>query len=172
MERVNKYAKRYSVGITDLVLAIALTEKKIHLYTSPGIRPTSVSASSSISNSVKFSKALTLEGHEDWIRCLDFTQYPRSDAQDGQVENDVMLASGSQDGYIRLWRISPVPNAEKGISGSAVAGEGKTELDDEMFDEFERTVTGDQGGSRQLSTKAHVMAVQGPGGEGLVFERR
>jgi WD40 repeat protein len=162
MERVNKYAKRYSVGITDLVLAIALTEKKIHLYTSPGIRPTSVSASSSISNSVKFSKALTLEGHEDWIRCLDFTQYPRSDAQDGQVENDVMLASGSQDGYIRLWRISPVPNAEKGNSGN----------DDEMFDEFERTVTGDQGGSRQLSTKAHVMAVQGPGGEGLVFERR
>lgn len=150
------------------MLAIALTEKKIHLYTSPALRPTSVSASSSTSTRVKFSKALTLEGHEDWIRCLDFTRYPRSEAQDSEVETDVMLASGSQDGYIRLWRISPVPNMDERKSGNAVAGDGKTELDDEMFDEFERTVTGDQGGSRQLSTKAHVMAVQGPGEEGSV----
>jgi elongator complex protein 2 len=160
------------LGSIDLVLAIALTEKKIHLYTSPGIRPTSVSASSSTPISVKFSKALTLEGHEDWIRCLDFTRYPRSDVQDGQVEKDVMLASGSQDGYIRLWRISPVLKADEEKSAHAVAGVGKTELDDEMFNEFERTVTGDQGGSRQLSTKAHVMAVQGLGGEGLVSKRR
>lgn len=65
-----------------------------------------------------------------------------------------------------------MPKADEGKSAHAVAGVGKTELDDEMFDEFERTVTGDQGGSRQLSTKAHVMAVQGPGGEGLVSKRR
>jgi elongator complex protein 2 len=139
----------------DLVLAIALTERKIHLYTSPG----KTSASS-----IQFSKALTLEGHEDWVRCLDFTRYPRSEGQDGEL--DVMLASGSQDGYIRLWRISPVRSDER--KRADADGAKGTELDDEMFDEFERTVTGDSGGSRQLSTKAHVMAVKGPGGQGSV----
>ncbi|XP_068147004.1 elongator complex protein 2 [Drosophila tropicalis] len=36
-------------------------------------------------------------GHEDWVRGLDFVT-------DG---NDLLLASGSQDHFIRLWRISP-----------------------------------------------------------------
>ncbi|KAF2773086.1 WD40 repeat-like protein [Teratosphaeria nubilosa] len=38
----------------------------------------------------------TLTGHEGWIRALDFVD-------DG---NDIILASGSQDKYIRLWRFS------------------------------------------------------------------
>ncbi|KAH9829206.1 elongator complex protein 2-like [Teratosphaeria destructans] len=38
----------------------------------------------------------TLTGHEGWIRALDFVD-------DG---SDILLASGSQDKYIRLWRFS------------------------------------------------------------------
>ncbi|KAH8405971.1 hypothetical protein KR215_001002 [Drosophila sulfurigaster] len=44
-----------------------------------------------------FEKVHTLSGHEDWVRGLDFVQ-------DG---DDLLLASGSQDNFIRLWRIAP-----------------------------------------------------------------
>ncbi|EGV65407.1 Elongator subunit elp2 [Yamadazyma tenuis] len=37
-----------------------------------------------------------LTGHEDWIKCLAFTQ---------ESEDEFLLASGSQDRYIRLWRL-------------------------------------------------------------------
>ncbi|KAI3402748.2 ELP2 [Candida oxycetoniae] len=38
-----------------------------------------------------------LTGHEDWVKCLQFVV---------QVENkDYILASGSQDRYVRLWRL-------------------------------------------------------------------
>lgn len=40
--------------------------------------------------------ATKLEGHEDWIKCLSFRE---------QGSGDYLLASGSQDRYIRLWRI-------------------------------------------------------------------
>ena len=96
------------------------------------------------------------------MRCLDFTTYPRTEGGDGEL--DVMLASGSQDGYIRLWRLSPV-RPDEGAREGAVGTSGE-ELDDDMLDEFERKVTGESGGSRQLSTKAHVMAVTGLGGQG------
>ena len=37
-----------------------------------------------------------LAGHEDWVRCLDFRQKGA----------DVLVASGGQDTYVRLWRLS------------------------------------------------------------------
>ncbi|XP_044261975.1 probable elongator complex protein 2 [Tribolium madens] len=45
----------------------------------------------------EFSHCHTLKGHEDWVRGLDFTT-------DGK---DLLLASSSQDYYIRLWRFTP-----------------------------------------------------------------
>ncbi|KAM8714538.1 hypothetical protein ACLKA7_014631 [Drosophila subpalustris] len=47
-------------------------------------------------SSSQFEKLHKLSGHEDWVRGLDFVN-------DGQ---DLLLASGSQDNFIRLWRIS------------------------------------------------------------------
>ncbi|KAH8280565.1 hypothetical protein KR018_010268 [Drosophila ironensis] len=44
-----------------------------------------------------FQRAHKLAGHEDWVRGLDFVN-------DGE---DLLLASGSQDNFIRLWRIAP-----------------------------------------------------------------
>ncbi|KAI9576037.1 probable elongator complex protein 2 [Glossina fuscipes] len=38
-----------------------------------------------------------LKGHEDWVRGLDFAN----------VEDGLLLASCSQDNFIRLWRLSP-----------------------------------------------------------------
>lgn len=45
----------------------------------------------------KFERVHKLLGHEDWVRGLDFVY-------DG---DDLLLASGSQDNFIRLWRIAP-----------------------------------------------------------------
>ncbi|CAH2355034.1 elongator complex protein 2 [[Candida] railenensis] len=47
---------------------------------------------------------VTLRGHEDWMKCLAWTK----------DESGYLLASGSQDRYIRLWRIrKEVPKSEE-----------------------------------------------------------
>lgn len=43
----------------------------------------------------EFTLVASLKGHEDWIRSLDFTT----------DEGDLLLATASQDKYIRLWRL-------------------------------------------------------------------
>ncbi|CAR21423.1 Elongator subunit ELP2 [Lachancea thermotolerans CBS 6340] len=43
-----------------------------------------------------FQLAATLEGHEDWIKAMDFYE---------EGPGNMLLATGSQDRYIRLWRI-------------------------------------------------------------------
>jgi elongator complex protein 2 len=95
--------------------------------------------------------ALSLEGHEDWVRCLAITQYPT--ASSASSSKDILLATGSQDNYIRLWRISLIQNP---VDGSDQSSKGINGLD--MLDDFERTVAGEFG-SGQLSTKAHILSV-------------
>ncbi|KAH7321475.1 WD40-repeat-containing domain protein [Rhexocercosporidium sp. MPI-PUGE-AT-0058] len=46
-----------------------------------------------------FKLQATLSGHEGWIRSLEFTQ------ESFDPNSDLILASASQDKYIRLWRI-------------------------------------------------------------------
>ncbi|KAI0167141.1 WD40 repeat-like protein [Hypoxylon sp. FL1284] len=48
--------------------------------------------------SLEFQHQATLSGHEGWIRSLDFTW------ESGARGSDLLLASASQDKYIRLWR--------------------------------------------------------------------
>ncbi|KAG8631711.1 hypothetical protein KVT40_000851 [Elsinoe batatas] len=67
-----------------ILLAVAGTTKIIQLYVQQGD---------------EFSLAASLGGHEGWIRSLDFT---RETIDNG---SDILLASASQDKYIRLWRI-------------------------------------------------------------------
>lgn len=45
-----------------------------------------------------FEKVATLSGHEDWVRGLDFIN---------DDNGDILLATSSQDSFIRLWRITP-----------------------------------------------------------------
>ncbi len=52
---------------------------------------------------VAFAVQASLAGHEDWVRSLDFG-WEGQDGQDGQG-GDLLLASASQDKYVRLWRI-------------------------------------------------------------------
>ncbi|KAI0514404.1 WD40-repeat-containing domain protein [Xylaria bambusicola] len=51
----------------------------------------------------EFQLQATLTGHEGWIRSLDFT-WEKDNEGDG-MGSDLLLASASQDKYIRLWRL-------------------------------------------------------------------
>lgn len=60
-----------------------------------------------------FELQAALTGHEGWIRSLDFVREGDDEA------SDLLLASGSQDKYIRLWRFRREPQASlPGSEGS------------------------------------------------------
>lgn len=52
----------------------------------------------------KFTRVDTLVGHVDWVRSLDFVS---------PNENELILASSSQDTFIRLWKISSRPTVKQ-----------------------------------------------------------
>lgn len=72
---------------SPLVLAVAGTTNVIQLY---------VTESTSANFDLKLSAVLS--GHEAWVRSLSFTKDKNSKV------GDLLLASASQDKYIRLWR--------------------------------------------------------------------
>jgi elongator complex protein 2 len=69
-----------------------------------------------------------------------------------------MLASGSQDNYVRLWRISPVQQSQSVQVSKTAREQDANGLD--LLDEFERKLAGEAGGSVQISTKAHMLSVE------------
>ncbi|KAI0540042.1 WD40-repeat-containing domain protein [Xylaria digitata] len=73
-----------------LVLAAAGTRDIVQIF-----------VAESIANP-EFQLQATVTGHEGWIRSLDFTWEKTKD--DG-ADSDLLLASASQDKYIRLWRL-------------------------------------------------------------------
>lgn len=69
---------------SSIVLAVAGTRSTIQVF---------------ISQDNHFELAATLTGHEGWIRALTFTR------ETSENDSDLLLASASQDKYIRLWRV-------------------------------------------------------------------
>ncbi|KAI4726260.1 WD40 repeat-like protein [Aureobasidium sp. EXF-10728] len=67
----------------QLVIAVGGTMANIQVY---------------MQNNDTFSLAAKLTGHEAWVRALDFTR------ETSKADSDFLLASASQDKYIRLWR--------------------------------------------------------------------
>lgn len=89
------------------ILASAGTKDIIQVYTGTVIDDEAAAAAD-------FVLSATLTGHEGWIRSLDFT--PEGEGDDDEQEeatadggspatSDLLLASASQDKYIRLWRV-------------------------------------------------------------------
>lgn len=72
----------------QFILAIGGTNFNLYVY--------SFVLDQSASSFSGFTQSAVLTGHEDWIKCLSFTK---------EHEDDFLLASGSQDRYIRLWRL-------------------------------------------------------------------
>ncbi|KAK4684880.1 elongator complex protein 2, partial [Tremellales sp. Uapishka_1] len=130
----------YLPGSEAPILVVGLTDRRIQIWTM---------------FAGQFQQSLSLEGHEDWIRCLSLTTYPSASSTD----RDLLLASGSQDNYVRLWRISPVADTAE-VPETTVSTEGGLDL----LDEFERKLAGEAGGNVQISTKAHVLAVEDKSG--------
>ncbi|KAK0636189.1 WD40-repeat-containing domain protein [Bombardia bombarda] len=67
------------------VLAVAGTSSAVQIFTTGA--------------GLEFTLQATLPGHENWIRSLDFVR------EKTEAGSDLLLASASQDKYIRLWRI-------------------------------------------------------------------
>jgi elongator complex protein 2 len=79
-----------SSSSNELVLAVAGTKASIQVYVAKGVE----------ANGNPFSLVATLAGHEGWVRSLAVTYETTDDAS-----SDLIIASASQDKYIRLWRI-------------------------------------------------------------------
>ena len=114
-----------------------------------------------------------MEGHLDWVRALDFSPTTSPDA------TELLLASGSQDGYIRFWSLihlpaSAQPEAAPALSAAPAPATGGAEkdgeiLDDEMMDAFERKIAREEedsgegagaNGVGQVSMKAYTLTVK------------
>ncbi|KAI1636386.1 RNA polymerase II Elongator subunit [Biscogniauxia mediterranea] len=87
-------------GEGGLVLAVAGTRDIVQIFVADS------------ETNPEFHLQASLSGHEGWIRSLDFTRESRD------VGADLILASASQDKYIRLWRF------HRGKELPAAAGAG------------------------------------------------
>jgi elongator complex protein 2 len=93
-------------------------------------------------------RKLTLSGHEDWVRCLALASYF---IKDSDIPGHLILASGSQDGSIRLWLIKSL----SATSPLAVVHDAKATHDqilDSIPDDSKYAVDS----SSQIESKQHV----------------
>ena len=91
----------YRLASGDIVLAASGTCNFIQLYVH-------------VKDSKLFELQATLPGHEGWIRSLDFTQETKSN------DGDILLASASQDKYIRLWRLHKSTKHDSSLTNGSV----------------------------------------------------
>jgi elongator complex protein 2 len=70
---------------SSIILAVAGSKSTIEIYVSSGEDP--------------FASVATLAGHSGWIRSLSFVN------ETTEESSDLLLASASQDKFIRLWRV-------------------------------------------------------------------
>jgi elongator complex protein 2 len=90
----------HGLGHGGIVLAAGGTKETIQIFVADGQAALHC-----------FRLQATLSGHQGWIRCLHFC------SEDSTPDSDVLLASASQDKYIRLWRFrrgKELPSAAAG----------------------------------------------------------
>ena len=85
----------------DLVLAVAGTKNSVQVYVSSRDRD--------------FCYQAILTGHEDWIQAIAITK------EDSGEGSDLLLATASQDKYIRLWRITRKEKKSSSTNGDVLA---------------------------------------------------
>ncbi|KAI8814613.1 WD40-repeat-containing domain protein [Cladochytrium replicatum] len=131
-----------------------------------------------------FVSVVSLQGHADWIRSISVCTFTATEPnkflcddtvttdEEGNEKHhhalrdgDLIIASSSQDKYIRLWRLSAdiesVETAEKQPEPAKttvrVEAEGESELTEDLIDILEEA--NEAGEDRQLSLKAHAFSV-------------
>ncbi|KAF2269747.1 RNA polymeras-like protein II Elongator subunit [Lojkania enalia] len=103
-----------------LSLALAALDESSIILAAAGTRST---IQIFLSKNGTFGLAATLTGHEGWIRALAFTR----EAND--PNDDLILASASQDKYIRLWRVhkgEELPAISSALNDPALGVLGKS----------------------------------------------
>jgi elongator complex protein 2 len=89
-----------------------------------------------------FKKACKLQGHQDWIRGLDFIHVPSDTAAAAATNNNnsdsktshgprLLLASASQDKYVRVWsirRVEPPISSIPAAAGVANSGSNSNSI--------------------------------------------
>ncbi|KAH7048578.1 WD40-repeat-containing domain protein [Linnemannia elongata] len=159
-----KYAQ--SIAISFLpntsvpVMAVGSTDNRISIY---------------VMQSKQFDKVLSLQGHDNWVRSLDFATFTKDSTNDDTKQQqkeadgkntshhhtlqdgDLLLASGSQDKYIRIWRISAVADSPEQVSAedATVQAGSDAALTQDMLKSLEEMSKS----GTQLSTKAHIIDV-------------
>lgn len=111
----------------NVLMAVAGTDGKVDLWLSEADSP--------------FQRLFSIAGHSDWVRSLDFCR-----VQEAQ-SSSLMLATGSQDGSVRLWRV------EKSTSSTSV-----NTIPSKDLDEFERLAIQIEGNNEEetIATKAQM----------------
>ncbi|RKP10931.1 WD40-repeat-containing domain protein [Thamnocephalis sphaerospora] len=136
-------------GTSIPVLVSASTDMRISLYTQ---------------RSGQFVRMLQLQGHTDWIRALQFVRLPASPTAACKTEDqgtgELMLASASQDRYIRLWRLTALSSdigagSEKQPPAALATPEDSEAVAMEsLLDTLQKTAL--EGDGAQLSTQAFL----------------
>ena len=84
----------------DLAFASPGQESNTFILAAAGTRNTVQMFAATCGDGVPyFEHQATLSGHEGWVRSLDFT------LETNDTGSDLLLASASQDKYIRIWRV-------------------------------------------------------------------
>lgn len=84
----------------SLSLSYLGTDADVMVLAAAGTRDTiQILTAETKAETLQFTVQATLAGHEGWIRSLSFVKETRSS------DSDLLLASASQDKYIRIWRI-------------------------------------------------------------------
>ncbi|KAJ7228726.1 WD40-repeat-containing domain protein [Mycena pura] len=119
------------------ILAIGGTDRNVQIWTRSGD---------------SFVRSAVLSGHDDWVKCLAFNSQTAAD-------EPLILASGSQDATIRLWKIEPSTRRTNPL----VDGRSSDPLSDDLLDEFEASLgelADVEEGGRQISLKRHILTVK------------
>jgi elongator complex protein 2 len=141
-----------------LILAVGGTYRDIDIWTSSDgkvIRYAASQAKHSL-NVCQFTRAVSLSGHEDWVRSLAFLA----------SSSTLVLASGSQDNTVRLWNVELSARPEVAPAEPALAHTGL--LTDEVLASFEasfKDAVETEDGARHLSLKRHRIATKSVGEE-------
>ncbi|KAL8285028.1 hypothetical protein RB600_009456 [Gaeumannomyces tritici] len=107
---------------SSYMLAAAGTKPFVQVFAATAAAVDANGAVASGMDAIEFKLQATLTGHEGWIRSLDFAWEDASKAP----KSDLLLASASQDKYIRLWRVH---RTTAGDTASSKAAEAAPEVD-------------------------------------------
>lgn len=137
-----------------LLMALATTTNKIDIY------------SSGSASQPEFQHKLSLEGHEDWVKSLDLCTTLTTADSDHDIDT-VMLASGSQDASVRLWKIAPAQQTQASSTQQTQTTSNKEDEFEQMVSKIESDRSTKAG---EISTRAHPFSITAQDGTTQTWE--